>query len=167
MTEAEIIRKYAPEAVEDMRNGGVLASISLALILSGKMDHVDSGSLISAHGGRRNRGELLYPGIAKAKTFDEAASIIRDDGTLTMLNTRWGLSRRFDNRKETETILGRYKISSTRVHLYAGPGREYAAYDHCSKRGTVEITKEKNGFGKIKGTAAWLELAKARKYESD
>jgi len=163
MTDAEKIKVYAPECIEDMNETGVLASVSLALILAGKMEKPDGAALKKANAGRKNKGPLLYPGIGKCKSFDEAAKILGDDGTLCALEKKWGLSRRFDDSRAEELKVTSYMVVSTRVKIYAGPGKEYAQFDRCCKKGEARIVKEKNGFGKLKGQAGWIELAKVRR----
>ena len=138
---------------------GVLASVSLALILAGRMSKPSGVTLKNANNGRRNKGALLYPGIGKAKTFAEAAEILGDDGSLAELNRRWGLER-FD--KAEETSLTHYKATSTKIPIYAGPGKQFAKINHNLKRGNVEIKAEKDGFGKLASAAGWIELAKVK-----
>lgn len=161
MTDAEKIKAYAPACVADMEETGVLASVSLALILAGRADKPDGAALKKANAGRKNKGPLLYPGIEKCGSFEEAAEILGDDGTLCALEKRWGLSRRFDSLEKTPATS--YTVTSTRVRVYAGPGKEYAQMDHCCRKGGIEISKEKDGFGKLKEQAGWVELAKIRK----
>ena len=164
MTEREIIDKYADACKEEMRGGGVLASVNLALIMIGRLSGPDSHYLINAHNGRKNRGAPLYPGIDKCKTFGEAARILGDTQALLTVNDRWNLERfdRSDVDLKAAEPVAVYQATSTRIPLYAGPGKKYARLDHCSRKGSVEIVKEKDGFGKIKGTNAWVELSRLK-----
>ena len=98
MTDSEKINLYKDACISDMHETGVLASVSLVLILAGRADSPQGAVLKRAHNGKRNRGKLLYPGIGKCRTFAEAMEILGDDGTLAYIERRWGLSRRFDGK---------------------------------------------------------------------
>lgn len=160
MTELEMIKEFAPACIDDMNGGGVLASVSLALIMIGRLEKPDSYHLIHAHDGKKNRGKPLYPGIDTCKSFAQAAEILGDADALNAVNRRWNLER-FD-RPQTDKASTTYKASSSRIPLYAGPGKQYAKLNHCSKRGNVEITTERDGFGRVKDTGGWVELAKLK-----